>query len=121
MIETLLLVAAFILAVSMMIPVYRMIEGPTILDRAVALDMLVVLVVMGLGLYSGFTGTEFAIIPALALTGTAFIGTLALARFVGRSDIHGGEEPPKPGAELAVHDQLVKDENSSGGAADASR
>jgi len=48
--------------------------------------MLVVQVIMGLALYSAWTATTFAIIPALALSATAFIGTLALARFVARAD-----------------------------------
>lgn len=85
-IEWILLGAAFLLGITMIPVVQRMIVGPTILDRAVGLDMLLVYVVMGLGLYTAATGTYFAIVPALALTGTGFIGTLALARFVARED-----------------------------------
>ena len=77
-----------------------MIVGPTILDRAVGLDVLVVYVVMGLGLYSALTGTPFAVVPSLALTGTAFIGTLALARFVAREDAL----PPDPKVERPEED-----------------
>lgn len=109
-IELLLLVAAFILALAMTIPVYRMIVGPTILDRAVALDMLLVLVVMGLGIYAGYTASTFSVIPALALTATGFIGTLAIARFVGRDD-QSSSEPPKPGAKLAVHDAKIENDS----------
>ncbi|MCT1709297.1 hypothetical protein HMPREF3157_06685 [Dermabacter sp. HMSC06F07] len=87
MFETILLCAAIALGLISIPIVYRMIVGPTVLDRAVALDMLVVQVIMGLALYSAWTATTFAIIPALALSATAFIGTLALARFVARADV----------------------------------
>ena len=87
MFDAILLGAAIALGLISIPIVYRMIVGPTIIDRAVALDMLVVQVVMGLALYSAWTGTSFAVIPALALTATAFIGTLSLARFVARADV----------------------------------
>lgn len=98
--QLLVLIAIAILGASVIPVVYRMIVGPTILDRAVGLDVLVVYVVMGLGLYSAFTGTPFAVIPSLALTGTAFIGTLALARFVAREDAL----PPDPKVERPEED-----------------
>lgn len=75
-----------IVALAVIPVLHRMIVGPTILDRAVGLDALLVYVVMGLGIYSAVTGTSVAIIPALALTATGFIGTLALARFVARDE-----------------------------------
>ncbi len=98
--QLLVLIAIAILGVSVIPVVYRMIVGPTILDRAVGLDVLVVYVVMGLGLYSALTGTPFAVVPSLALTGTAFIGTLALARFVAREDAL----PPDPKVERPEED-----------------
>lgn len=91
-IGTVVIVAAIILGIAVIPVVYRMIVGPTILDRAVGLDSLLVFVVMALGLYTAVTKTNFALIPALALTGTGFIGTLALARFVSRESAL----PPDP-------------------------
>lgn len=87
---SLYVVVAAALGLAALPVIYRMVVGPTILDRAVGLDMLLVLVVMGFFLYSAKTGTSFAVIPALALTGTGFIGTLALARFVTREEDHKG-------------------------------
>lgn len=84
--ELLMLATVLLLGLTAVPVLFRMVEGPTILDRAVALDMLMVDVVMGLGIYTAVTGEMWAIVPALAVTGTGFIGTLALARFVARAD-----------------------------------
>jgi multicomponent Na+:H+ antiporter subunit F len=77
-------VIAVILALAALPTVYRMIVGPTILDRAVASDMLIVLVVAGMALYTASTGSSYAVAPMLGLTALAFVGTLAVARFVSR-------------------------------------
>jgi multicomponent Na+:H+ antiporter subunit F len=82
--DPILLVIAVVLAAAAIPTVYRMIIGPTILDRAVASDMLIVLVVAGMALYTASTGTEYAIAPMLGLTGLAFVATLSVARFVSR-------------------------------------
>jgi multicomponent Na+:H+ antiporter subunit F len=87
--SVLLWIMAAGLAVAAVPVVGRMILGPTVLDRAVASDMLVVLIVGGLALYCAATGTTYAITGMLALTGLSFIGTLAVARFVSRDEPRG--------------------------------
>lgn len=63
---------------------YRILRGPSIPDRVVALDALLTVVVMGIiisavGADSGITLTTVLVV---ALVG--FVGTVALARFVER-------------------------------------
>lgn len=79
-----LLVIACVLGVTAIPTVHRMIVGPSILDRAVASDMLVVLVVAAMALYTAATGTSYAVAPMLGLTALSFVGTLSVARFVSR-------------------------------------
>lgn len=84
-----LIVMACGLGIAAVITVARMITGPTILDRAVGSDMILVLVVAALGLYTAASGTAYAIPAMLSLTGLGFLGTLAVARFVGREATPG--------------------------------
>lgn len=66
--------------------VYRMIVGPTVLDRAVASDMAIVLTVIAMALYTAQTRSTWAFIAMLSLTGLAFLGTVGVARFVAREE-----------------------------------
>ncbi|UVY85306.1 monovalent cation/H+ antiporter complex subunit F [Brachybacterium sp. NBEC-018] len=86
-----LLVLGGVLALTAIAVVVRMIIGPTILDRAVATDMLVVLLVLALALYTAHAHAAWAVPSMLTLTGLAFIGTVTFARFVAR------EDPARPG------------------------
>lgn len=90
--EIVLLVCGAVLAVTTVSVVYRMVVGPTILDRAVSTDVLVVLVVMAMALYTAHTGAEWAGPAMLAMTGLAFISTVTFARFVAREVAAGQRE-----------------------------
>lgn len=81
-----LLVLGGILAVAALIAVHRVVVGPTILDRAVGSDFFVVTVCLGFALLMAATGDTLMITVMLVLTGIAFIGTVAIARFVSRED-----------------------------------
>lgn len=85
-VEIALMIYAVVLALTSLVVVYRMIVGPTILDRAVSTDSLVVLVLIGMALYSAEAKASWAGPAMLGLTGLAFIGTVTFARFVGRED-----------------------------------
>lgn len=102
-----LLIVAVILAIAAVPVVYRIIVGPTILDRAVASDMLVVITVMSFGLYAAHNRTTYAGTAMLSLTALAFLATVAVARFVSREDpgAGGASRPSRQGTEghEAVH------------------
>ncbi|ASK65311.1 hypothetical protein CFK39_05120 [Brachybacterium avium] len=110
--ELVLMVFAVILAAAALGVVYRMIVGPTILDRALASDSLVTLVVMGMALYVAQTGTAWAGPAMLGLTGLAFIGTVTFARFVAREDSRQGIQShyaAEPATETAPHEAIHPD------------
>lgn len=76
-------IAAVILAVAAMIGVNRIAEGPSQLDRSVAADLIVAVVVASLGLWTVFTdlSTELMVLVMLSMLG--FTSAVSVARMVG--------------------------------------
>lgn len=110
--EIVLLVFAGVLAAASLAVVYRMIVGPTILDRALASDSLVTLLVMGMALYAAQSGETWAGPAMLGLTGLAFIGTVTFARFVAREDPRRGTlgaHPAEPVTDTSGHEAIHPD------------
>ncbi|MFB6221619.1 MAG: monovalent cation/H+ antiporter complex subunit F [Halolamina sp.] len=66
---------------------YRVIRGPTVPDRVVALDVIATNVVAIALLYSMLTGSGFYVDVAVVLAIIGFISTIAVARFVTEGDI----------------------------------
>ena len=64
--------------------VVRLIAGPSVPDRIVALDALLYVVVSGIAVAAAFSGDGrfLAVLVAVALLG--FVGTVTVARFVER-------------------------------------
>lgn len=97
--ETALIIYGVILSLTTLGVVYRMIVGPTILDRAVSTDSLLVLMVLGMALYSAHALENWAGPAMLSMAGLAFVGTVTFARFVAREDrpqghrLSGEDEP----------------------------
>ena len=108
--EMVLVVYGVIVSLTTLAVIYRMIVGPTILDRAVSTDSLVVLVAIGMALYTAHTQANWAGPALVGLTATAFIGTVTFARFVAREDTrtssgsrHREEPETNTGPLEAVH------------------
>jgi multicomponent Na+:H+ antiporter subunit F len=78
-VATLFLIAAFVLAT------VRLVRGPTLPDRVVALDLLTMLVVAFLALFTLATGVGAYLDAALALALVGFLATVAFARFIDRT------------------------------------
>lgn len=72
----------------------RLIKGPSLSDRVVALDMMTVLIVSFCGLYAILADDDAFIDVAIVLALVGFLATAALARFVERS-----EQRAEPSAE----------------------
>jgi multicomponent Na+:H+ antiporter subunit F len=127
--EILLVIYAAILAAAALGVVYRMVVGPTILDRALSGDALVTLVVMGMALYAAHSRATWAGPALLGLTGLAFIGTVTFARFVAREDPMQGRRTRhsrEPRTDTGPHEAIHPDPSSSeawdqapGGASDS--
>ncbi|GAA5081690.1 multicomponent Na+:H+ antiporter subunit F [Thermocatellispora tengchongensis] len=78
---TVVIVCGALLAVAAALTVVRLIAGPTLLDRAVALDVLIAITVVGIGLEAAYNQhtTTLPILLAVSLVG--FVGSVAVARF----------------------------------------
>ena len=114
--DVVLVVYAVILALAGLAIVYRMIVGPTILDRAISSDSLVTLVVMGMALHVAHSGAAWAGPAMLSLTGLAFVGTVTFARFVAREDPMQGRRrphPEEPDADTGPHEAIHLETDSA--------
>jgi multicomponent Na+:H+ antiporter subunit F len=67
---------------------YRLLRGPTTLDRIVALDVIVVLTVVAAGVYVAYfrDGSNIPLLAAVALVG--FVGSTSAARLAVRRERH---------------------------------
>lgn len=98
--ETILSVASWLglalLAAAFLLTVWRVVKGPTLPDRVVALDMLVGIVIGFIALIAIRTGFTLYIDIAIALGLVGFLATVAFARF-----ILAGAAPPAGGQVVA--------------------
>lgn len=60
----------------------RLVRGPTLPDRVVALDLIALFVVAAIGTYGISTGQSVLILPAIVLGLLMFVGTVAFAMYV---------------------------------------
>ena len=89
-----------ILSLSTTIVLCRIIKGPKNADRIIALDLLSILLISLVALYSIHTNEATYLDVVIAYALVAFLGTVAFARYLERSalkditrqnkDIHGG-------------------------------
>ena len=86
-----LAVCVAFLTIAALLLVTRIALGPTMLDRVVALDVLVAVVICGLGLEAAVHRhtTTLPILVVLSLLG--FVGSVSVARFTrGSDDVEAG-------------------------------
>lgn len=88
--------ALAILAVALLLTVWRVIRGPTLADRVVALDMLVAVAIGFIAVFAVRTGFNLYVDIAIALGLVGFLATVAFARF-----ILSRAPPDRPPAEVA--------------------
>jgi multicomponent Na+:H+ antiporter subunit F len=79
------LFALAVLLVSVLLVLVRLVRGPAAADRIVALDLISILIVAFLATYSVYTREISYLDVAIGYALVAFLGTVALARFLIRS------------------------------------
>jgi len=79
--------ALAVLLISMILALVRLIRGPAAADRIVALDLISILIVAFTATYSVYSGETSFLDVAIGYALIAFLGTVALARFLLRSAI----------------------------------
>jgi multicomponent Na+:H+ antiporter subunit F len=78
----------------------RLLKGPSLPDRIVALDMMTVLIVSFCGLYAILSEDTAFVDVAIVLALVGFLATVALARFVERRVAQTGASGRKPGTSV---------------------
>lgn len=76
------ILASVILSVAFLFAVYRVVAGPTLPDRIVALDTLVGIAIGFIAVIAIRTGFDLYVDIAIALCLLGFLATVAFARFV---------------------------------------
>ncbi|CDN91484.1 cation:proton antiporter [Agrobacterium tumefaciens] len=76
------ILASVVLSVAFLLTVYRVVAGPTLPDRIVALDMLVGIAIGFIAVIAIRTGFNLYVDIAIALGLVGFLATVAFARFV---------------------------------------
>ena len=69
---------------SLVLGFYRLVRGPSLPDRVVALDMMTILIVVFCGLFAIATDERAFLDVAIVLALIGFLATVALARFAER-------------------------------------
>lgn len=87
------LIALFVVAISLVLVFVRLVLGPTLPDRVVALDMLSVVTISLVALIAIITGQAAYLDAAIILALISFLATIAFARYVeaqaGKGDHQG--------------------------------
>ncbi|MGL4405759.1 MAG: cation:proton antiporter [Notoacmeibacter sp.] len=91
--QTAVSIALFVLCVSFALIVWRVITGPTLPDRILALDMLVGVAIGFIALIAVKTGFALYIDIAIALGLVGFLATVAFARYIIQNAAKQAPEP----------------------------
>ncbi|MEA1984166.1 MAG: cation:proton antiporter [Euryarchaeota archaeon] len=75
-------VSLVFMVLSLMPCLYRVIKGPTIPDRVVAIDAMTTVIVVMLGVYSFLQNSVFFMDVALVLAIIAFVGTVTISKYL---------------------------------------
>ena len=74
------------LAAALLVTFVRLVKGPTLPDRIVAIDLLGVLVVGVIVVLAGWSGVRATLDAAIVIALIGFLGTVAYATYVERGD-----------------------------------
>lgn len=80
-----LLVAVLCLVAALLAAAWRLIVGPTLADRVVALDLVSMVLVVFLVLFKLVSGINAYMYAAIALALIAFLATVAFANYIDRT------------------------------------
>ncbi|MCM3398488.1 Na(+)/H(+) antiporter subunit F1 [Oceanobacillus profundus] len=87
MIEVMLITALSLYGIAIAISAYRIVIGPSLPDRVVALDMIGVMLVSSIAVISVLLGTTAFLEVILILAILAFISTIAFSKYIERGVI----------------------------------
>ena len=87
MIDTAVVVALYGIGLAMLLTLWRLLRGPTVPDRILALDTLYVNTIAALILFGMYLRSAVYFEAALVIAMLGFVGTVMLSKYVLRRDI----------------------------------
>ncbi len=93
-----------VLAVAVVLVIVRVVRGPTLLDRLVAVDVMLAVLVCGLGVVVAMTGEATFVPVLLAAALLGFVASVSVARLVVAPKVEPRETAAAPGTESGVAD-----------------
>lgn len=86
------------LGIALLMGLYRLVVGPSLSDRVVALDLMSFVAVGVIAVYTVAMGDAVMLDAALAVALVAFLGTVAFARYVERrgAAVAAADDPKRP-------------------------
>ncbi|HEV7625647.1 MAG TPA: monovalent cation/H+ antiporter complex subunit F [Streptomyces sp.] len=103
--ETVVNVVIGLLLVSGALVTVRLVRGPSMLDRAVALDALVAVVMAGIGVLTAVRRIPYYLPALLVLSFLGFTGSVSIARFLALRDEAGSEDADQDAEEDTNQDE----------------
>lgn len=91
-------VSAVVLTLAAVVVLFRITRGPTMLDRAIAFDVLVAVTIGAVALDAALRRDAENLPFLLVATLLGFVGSVAVARFSPGSDEVEADDEPDPGA-----------------------
>ena len=85
--ETTLIVCMHVVGIAMLLGLWRLLRGPTVPDRILALDTLSVTAIAELMLFGMYLDSAIYFEAALIIAMLGFVGTVVLSKYVLRRDI----------------------------------
>ena len=79
-------IAGVMFGIGALAAVFRIIRGPSILDRALATDVLLAIAICGLGAEMAINRHTDTLVVMLVLALFAIVGSIAIARFITKED-----------------------------------
>lgn len=79
-------VATILFAASVFVALYRVIRGPSILDRMIGTDVILASIMCGLGAFMAVTGRTDLLPVLIVLAMLGFVGSVSVSRYVSKSD-----------------------------------
>lgn len=87
MLELIIPIAFVMIAISIVLNIYRLVAGPTVADRILSLDTIYVNAIALLILLSIYLKNTLYFEAALLIAVMGFVGTVALSKYLLRGDI----------------------------------
>ncbi|AFR08850.1 MULTISPECIES: monovalent cation/H+ antiporter complex subunit F [Nocardiopsis] len=89
-------IVAVLLGAAALLGTARLLIGPSILDRALSVDVLLASALTGLGAYAAFNRDPTVLPTLLVLSILGFVGSISVSKFVARRPEEHADNPVEP-------------------------